>query len=1148
MRNRRKRSRRTWLGVLLFLGMATAWMQRADAQVAPDRFFEDPVLILGGGGHHAPVRSMVFATRDGSQLLTGGMDKVVHVWNLDADRSGPARTLRPPNWRGSRGQVNTLALSPPDASGNRLLAVAGYGVLGDLGEILLFRYPDAAGQGTGDIVGQLSAHPAQGGQPAKDGHTNIVTSLAFTPDGRFLASASNDQSVRIWDVAARSQLAVMRESTREVNSLAIFANGTRLVAGGEDGTLRLYDISNPARPVFIAVNPALGRPTLLPPGSRILSVAASSDGRSIVIGTSGSRLIRFDAATLGGDTSLKAASDALTGAILALAISPDGTRLASSTVTRGIGANAAGLPTVTCMVEIRSMPAGAVLEQLPVASNLVQALAFSPDSRRLAYSGGDAQAVFVKELAPGSPAPDEIKGKGASLWDVGFRTDGRAIRFARTRPAVLGQAVEYEYFDLRGRFFFNPEPNEPAYRHAVAAEAGWTIRPVDQYTFDFRNAQDQGWRRPLDRTNERRWWAYTVIPPGPGHPQPVAAVAADAGVVLWNLATGEKTRSLSGHAGPVYAIASSPDGKWLLTGSSDQTVRLWPLAGCDRVPAFGAKFEGRPEGWVVTEVTPGGFAEGIALKPGHIVKRVEVGDFAPPVDFDPAVILPRLDVESPTKFFTITATMPGQAVQLRAGTTKRNSPALTLFPGVDRRWVLWTPRGYYDSSADGDRRFLGWLTNRGTVAQLLAGTFDSIDKFEARFRQLKVPGNVLDRLLDTADPLQAANVVPANPAAPPEADPTTSRMETLTIAPVAPAPTDRPVAVAAPTILVNFRAQSANGAAPIRELWVELNGRRLPSLLAANAAPLPVVEGRFELPIGLEREVRANLVAVDTLGVRRSERLDLINQAPAPLAPPRKSRLVVVAIGAADFADKRLPRVAHAEEDARDLAKFLEARLVDPATSARFRPEQIQIHTFLGPEVSKSSILETFNEFRAEAQAGRLGPGDVVALAVESHFLDFRSKRLLVTAEPEVNGGEPPALSATDLADRLGELTRLGCRSLVLVDAVHEIKGEVWENDIREWVRQLQTHAKSSAFIASDHAPSSPNGKGHRIFAQSVLDSLNASTLIRRRKPGDPFSLFEFEKTVVTDVLEKTGRKQHAQLYLPETLSYQVPILDVSPR
>ena len=78
---------------------------------------------------------------------------------------------------------------------------------------------------------------------------------------------------------------------------------------------------------------------------------------------------------------------------------------------------------------------------MPNTTNLVQALAFSPDSRRLAYSGGDAQAIYVKDLAPGSPPDPTRSGQGASLWDVGFRADSKAIRFARTHPAVPGQGA-----------------------------------------------------------------------------------------------------------------------------------------------------------------------------------------------------------------------------------------------------------------------------------------------------------------------------------------------------------------------------------------------------------------------------------------------------------------------------------------------------------------------------------------------------------------------------------------------------------------------------------------------------------------------------------------------------------------------------------
>ena len=91
-------------------------------------------------------------------------------------------------------------------------------------------------------------------------------------------------------------------------------------------------------------------------------------------------------------------------------------------------------PRLGCDIELRTMPDGAILTRLAQSSNLVHACAFSPDSRRIAYAGGDTQAITITDLAnPGQPL-FELAGQGSSLWDVGFAPDSRSIGFARKRP------------------------------------------------------------------------------------------------------------------------------------------------------------------------------------------------------------------------------------------------------------------------------------------------------------------------------------------------------------------------------------------------------------------------------------------------------------------------------------------------------------------------------------------------------------------------------------------------------------------------------------------------------------------------------------------------------------------------------------------
>src|SRR3954452_14158738 len=125
--------------VLVSLGIGTEGDITGRA-IAQDevRNYKKPVLTVETGGHHARVRSLVW--QDDFTLLSGGEDKVVKVWDFHDDVR-LARSIRPPIWRGPAGTIYAMAVTRPDAQGQSLLAVGGYGVENRRGDITIFRIP-----------------------------------------------------------------------------------------------------------------------------------------------------------------------------------------------------------------------------------------------------------------------------------------------------------------------------------------------------------------------------------------------------------------------------------------------------------------------------------------------------------------------------------------------------------------------------------------------------------------------------------------------------------------------------------------------------------------------------------------------------------------------------------------------------------------------------------------------------------------------------------------------------------------------------------------------------------------------------------------------------------------------------------------------
>src|SRR5436853_191312 len=74
------------------------------------------------------------------------------------------------------------------------------------------------------------------------GHTTMVSSVAYSPDGKTLASGSGDKTIKLWDVATGKEQATLKGHTLRVNSVAYSTDGKTLASGSTDQTIKLWDM------------------------------------------------------------------------------------------------------------------------------------------------------------------------------------------------------------------------------------------------------------------------------------------------------------------------------------------------------------------------------------------------------------------------------------------------------------------------------------------------------------------------------------------------------------------------------------------------------------------------------------------------------------------------------------------------------------------------------------------------------------------------------------------------------------------------------------------------------------------------------------------------------------------------------------------
>ncbi|MFE1744556.1 NB-ARC domain-containing protein [Coleofasciculus sp. H7-2] len=386
-------------------------------------------------------------------------------------------------------------------------------------------------------------------------HLRWILSIAFSPDGQILASSSDDRTVKLWDVRDGKCLRTLEGHSSWVWSIAFSPDGQILASSSDDRTIKLWDVHTGE-----VLKICRGHASL------VRSVTFSPDGRTLATGSNDCTVKLWDVSTGsdGFETHPYKTLEGHTHWVQSIAFSPDGRTLASGSDD--------------CTVKLWDVSTGrGGFETRPYKTfeghtSLVQSIAFSPDGRTLASSSHD-QTVKLWDTSTGQ-CFRTLQGHESQVWSVAFSPDGRTLasgsddRTVKLWDVYTGQALRtlWGYTNRVRSLAFCPQGKTLASGSGDATVKLWNVSDGVKtlHTTSLQTLQGHS------------HWVLSVAFSPQG--KTLATASCDRTIRLWDVRSGRCLKICRGHTNWVLSVAFSPQGKTLVSSSGDRTVRLWDVS------------------------------------------------------------------------------------------------------------------------------------------------------------------------------------------------------------------------------------------------------------------------------------------------------------------------------------------------------------------------------------------------------------------------------------------------------------------------------------------------------------------------------------------------------------------------------------------